>query len=148
MAEVVFLSGVPDKLGYAGRLLRKKWREGARVAVFGSPDLLQRLDQALWTGNALEFLPHRRWAAGQTLPAGMARTPIWLLEQTQPGLAGRLGCDSAVNLGLDEVDGLLQFGRVAEIVGDAPADRAAGRQRWKRYGALGQTPDHRPQGPR
>lgn len=142
MAEVVFLTGVDDKLAFACRLLRKKYREGGRVAVFGPTPLLARLDQALWTQDDLEFLPHLRPRpqAALTLEA-LARTPIWLLEAADP----RLRCESAVNLGIDDVDLLLQHERVAEIIAGGEEDRLAGQQRWKRYKALGHSLLHRPQ---
>jgi len=140
MAEVVFLTGVDDKIAFTCRLLRKKFREGARLAVFGPPALLTRLDKALWDEPALDFVPHLRLRAGARAPDDAARTPIWLLE----GADASLRCDSAVNLGTDDVDALCGHARIAEVVSLDDADRGAGQQRWKRYKALGHTL-HRPQ---
>jgi len=139
MAEVIFLTGVGDKLAYACRLLRKKHREGARVAVFGPPGLLQRLDQALWRDEPLAFQPHRRLQPGEALPPGMGRTRLWLLSQA----VADLNCDTAVNLGLEDVELFGQFARVAEVIGQDEDERQAGRGRWKRYEAQGHSLSHR-----
>jgi DNA polymerase-3 subunit chi len=142
MAEVVFLTGVDDKLAFACRLLRKKWREGSRVAVFGPSALLARLDRALWEQPQLDFLPHQRLGRGEAVPADAALTPIWLLDTATPAL----NCDSAVNLGFDDVPALASHARVAEVVGPDDADRAQGQQRWKQYKSLGHALQHHPQG--
>lgn len=141
MAEVIFLTGVGDKLAFACRLLRKKFREGSRVAVYGPAPLLTRLDQALWTEPQLDFLPHQRLRRGEAAPADAALTPVWLLESSVPGL----DCDSAVNLGADDVPALASHDRVAEIVSLDDLDRAQGQQRWKQYKALGHHVVHKPQ---
>lgn len=148
MAEIVFLTGVADKLALAARLVRKKHREGGRLAVFGAPPLLARLDQALWVQDDSDFLPHVRLRAGEAPPPGAAqRTPVWLLDQPDASLR----CESAINLGIEQVEWLLAHERIAELVGTSDDDRAAGQQRWKRYKALGHTLVHHPQegaGPR
>lgn len=142
MAVVVFISGVDDKLAYACRLIRKKQRAGDRVAVFGPSALLGRLDQQLWTDDLQDFVPHLRLRGGESpAPAQAALTPIWLLDEPNASLQ----CTSAVNLGQQEVDGLLTFERIAEIVSREAEDAQAGRQRWKRYAALGCKIEHHPQ---
>lgn len=141
VAEVVFLTGVGDKLSFTCRLLRKKYREGSRVAVFGPAPLLTRLDHALWAESQLDFVPHQRLRRGEALPADAALTPIWLVEAAAPGLR----CDSAINLGADDIHALLCHDRVAEIVGLDDADRAQGQARWKQYRAQGHAVVHRPQ---
>jgi DNA polymerase III subunit chi len=144
MATVVFISGVADVLGYAGRLLRKKYREGERVAVYGPAALLARLDKALWESEPLDFTPHRWLRGGGTPPTAteLARTPLWLLPAPDP----LLHCDSAVNLGADDLDLAASHERVAEIISADPGDLAAGRARWKRYEAQGHGLTHHPQG--
>lgn len=142
MTEVVFISGLADKLAYASRLLRKKHRDGERVAVFGPPSLLQRLDALLWAEPEREFLPHLKLLPGQA-PTDMQRhhTRLWLLEAPDPSLR----CSSAVHLGELAVADLLVFERVAELVGDEPAEAQAGRQRWRDYAARGCPISHHPQ---
>lgn len=139
--EVRFFTGVDEPLGLAARLVRKRLREGGRIAIFGPAALLSRLDQALWSDPPLDFLPHLRLRAGDAVPADAHLTPVWLLERPEPGLH----CDSAVNLGLEDVDALSDFERVAEVVPTEAAARAAGQQRWRRYKALGVAIHHHPQ---
>jgi DNA polymerase III subunit chi len=144
VAEVVFFTGVVDVIDFAARLLRKKYREAARLAVYGPPAVLQRLDQALWIADPLDFTPHVLLHPGAALPvpAVAARTLLWLLPEPQP----ILGCDTGINLGRDDLDLAAVHERVAEVVSIADAERAAGRSRWKRYEANGHKLVHHPQG--
>jgi DNA polymerase III subunit chi len=142
MSEVLFLTGVADPVALALRLLRKKHREGGRAAVYGPQAVLARIDQGLWLEPPLDFVPHLRLRQDEAVPADAAQTPIWLLEAPRP----ELQCDSAVNLGLEQVEGLAAHAKVAEIVGVEPAEKAAGQQRWRRYKALGVAVQHRPMG--
>lgn len=143
MAEVVFLTGTVDKLGLACRLLRKKLRDGARVAVYGPAPLLSRLDQMLWADDSTSFIPHVRVRQGQTPAPHLLNTQLWLLDQPDASLR----CDSAVNLGIDRPDWCLNHERIAELVGLDPEDRQSGRQRWKHYESLGHRLSHHPQDP-
>lgn len=139
--EVRFFTGVAEPLALAARLVRKRQREGGRIAVFGPAALLNRLDQALWSEPPLDFMPHLRLRPGDEVPADARLTPVWLLERPEPAL----DCDSAVNLGLEDVDALSGFERVAEVVPTEATARAAGQQRWRCYKALGVTIHHHPQ---
>ncbi len=145
MPAVDFHTGVADKLAYTCRLLRKAYRAGNRVLVAGAPEQLNRLDSLLWTFDVGEFIPHGRLRAGQPVPAGLAPTPIWLVDLGEQGAsADTLHADVLVNLGPDLAPGYARFARVIEIVGDAPADDvAAGRQRWRQYVAAGHPPTNR-----
>ena len=78
--KVDFHSGMPDKAAYCCRLLRKSQATRSCVAVCGPSDLLDRLDVALWTFDALSFLPHVR------LRAECRRSPAWR--------APRCGCST------------------------------------------------------
>ena len=118
-----------------------------RTAIFRmkrpySP-LLQRLDQALWVAEQLDFVPHVLLRPGAALPAEPVRerTVLWLLAEPQPAL----GCDTAINLGRDDLELAQAQQRVAEVVSTEPADMAAGRARWKRYEAAGDRLQHHPQ---
>ncbi|MBQ0958783.1 DNA polymerase III subunit chi [Ideonella sp. 4Y11] len=137
-----FFTGVDEPVAWALRLVRKRHREGGRTAVFGPASVLARLDQALWSEPPLDFVPHLRLRAGDAVPVDASLTPVWLLEQPMAELA----CDSAVNLGFDDVEALSGFERVAEVVATESAARAAGQQRWRRYKAQGVTIHHHPQG--
>jgi DNA polymerase III subunit chi len=130
--KVEFHSGVAEPLGHTCRLLRKAHAAGARVVVHGPGALLNQLDQALWTFDALSFVPHVRLHAGTQPSAQQARTPTWLVDDVN-SVAER---DVLVNLGSDMVEGWDTFARVIEVVAaDEPAVQA-GRQRWRRYKAL------------
>jgi DNA polymerase-3 subunit chi len=131
--EVEFHTGVDDKLVFACRLLRKAYLKGAQVAVTGAPEWLARLDQALWSFEPYEFVPHARLARGAVAPPRLARTPLWLLE---PG-AALPHREVLVNLGPGLADGYADFARVIEIVARDAPDREAGRQRWRAYEAAG-----------
>ena len=142
MAEVVFVTGVTDLVETARQLVCKKHREAVRLAVFGPAELLRKLDLALWDDAPPGFLPHLHVPSGAAPSAAQrALTPVWLLEEALPGIA----CESAINLGLDDATTLLAFERVAELVGTGPAEREAGRRRWKRYEAQGRTLRHHAQ---
>lgn len=128
--KVEFHSGVPDKLEHACRLLRKAQAAGAKVVVAGEPALLDRLDVALWTFDALSFVPHVRVRAAGSVPASAARTPIWLADVPAAGAPS----DVLVNLGMQMVPGWQGFARVIEVVGADDGDSQPARQRWRTYG--------------
>jgi DNA polymerase III subunit chi len=130
--KVEFHSGVAEPLAHTCRLLRKAHAAGARVVVHGPGALLNQLDQALWTFDALSFVPHVRLRADVRPSAQQARTPTWLVDDVA-AVAER---DVLVNLGNEMVEGWETFARVIEVVAaDEPAVQA-GRQRWRRYKAL------------
>ncbi len=127
--KVEFHSGVVEPLAHTCRLLRKAYAAGARVVVHGPEALLNQLDQALWTFDALSFVPHVRLRAGARPSAHQSRTPTWLVDD----VAAVTDRDVLVNLSPSIVDGWEDFARVIEIVpADAPA-KAAARLRWRRY---------------
>jgi DNA polymerase III subunit chi len=129
--KVEFHSGVSEPLAHTCRLLRKAHAAGARVVVHGPGALLNQLDQALWTFDALSFVPHVRLRAGVRPSAQQARTPTWLVEDVS-AVPDR---EVLVNLGSTMVEGWEAFARVIEVVSaDEPAIQA-GRQRWRSYKA-------------
>lgn len=136
MSHIAFHTGLADKATYTCRLLRKAWRKGARVAVTGAPDVLDRLDQLLWTFEQDEFVPHVRLRAPASPSPALARTPIWLLDD----LAASADAQVLVNLGPAAAAGFERFARVIEVVGHAADDAQAGRQRWRHYLAAGFKP--------
>lgn len=139
MASVVFITGIPDVLAYAARLLRKKEQDGDYLAVFGPIAMLNRLDQRLWEEPVGDFTPHLRHRSGAAVPLGGQRTRIWLLDAPEP----KLPWTSAVNLGV-EPESLMGFERVAELVSSDPEDAQAGRARWRQYAAQGWQVQHHP----
>lgn len=140
MPDIAFHTGLADKASYTCRLLRKAWRQGARVAVTGAPDLLNRLDVLLWTFEQEEFVPHARLRAHARPDAALARTPIWLLDGPLDDVHAPIEPQVLVNLGPAPAAGFERFTRVIEIVGDGAEDAQAGRQRWRHYIAAGFKP--------
>ena len=131
MTEVAFHFNAPDKLTYACRLLRKATSSGSRLVVTGEPDLLRRLDVALWTFSPLEFLPH---CFTDSDPAMLAASPIVLAEEVQRTPHQQV----LVNLGNGVPAGFERFERLIEVVEEGDeADRLAARSRWKHYADRG-----------
>lgn len=130
--KVEFHTGVADKLEHSCRLLRKTQAAGARVVVGGDSALLDRLDVLLWTFDALSFVAHARVrkAGAGAAPATRQRSSLWLADQ--PSVFPHR--EVLVNLGPEMVEQWEQFARVIEVVEADPADSAAARQRWRRYG--------------
>ena len=129
LEEVEFHTGVADRLRFACRLLRKAYRQGARIVVTAQGDQLAALDRELWTFDERDFVPHLR--VGEGARAAAARTPIWLVEGEAPAGAP----DILVNLGAAAPGQPGRYRRIIEVV--APDDAEAGRQRWRQYKALG-----------
>lgn len=134
MTEIAFHFNVPDRVAYACRLLRKAWRGRAEVGVVARGEVLDRLDQLLWTFDPLEFIPHARAdAAVGAWPALQAHTPIWLSERSE-ALPHRA---VLVNLGDAVPPGFERFTRLIDVVSVDPSERLAGRTRWKHYADRG-----------
>jgi len=130
---VEFHSGVADKLAYSCRLLRKAQAIQSRVAVCGPGELLDRLDAALWTFDALSFLPHARLRQGATVPPALARTPVWLVDDAREAPHREV----LVNLGAELAPQWHTYARVVEVVQADDADRRSGRERWRQYSQAG-----------
>jgi DNA polymerase-3 subunit chi len=131
MTRVDVHAGATDKLQFACRLLRKSQVVGARVVVSGDRTVLDRLDVALWTFDALSFLPHARVrAATAALPVSAERAPVWLADEPLRS-AHR---DVLLNLGPEMVEGWEGFARVIDVVQAGEPDTSLGRRRWKAYG--------------
>ena len=138
MTEVMFHLNVPDRLGYACRLLRKAYGSGAKVVVRAPPATLEQLDGLLWTFEATEFVPHLRLADGETVAPRLRHTPIWLVEH----VAQAPHHDVLLNLGDELVPGFESFAKVIEIVPEDAAPKQAARQRWKHYADRGYALKH------
>lgn len=141
-ADVAFHTGLPDKVAYGCRLLRKAWRQRATVAVHGPVEVLKLLDQALWVTEPGDFIPHWRVQPGRPVAAHLLRTPIWLVEPgAEPPLDPAIDA-VAVNLGPDPLPEPGRYRRVIEFVDRSEDDRLAGRRRWRAYEQLGLSPRH------
>lgn len=128
MTEIEFHTNVQNKLAFSCRLLRKAYRSGVRAVVIAEPPLLGELDELLWSFSATDFLPHCRVTEGGQR---LAYSPVLLAATPQ-------GCpvnSVLVNLGQTIPEGFERFDRFIEVI--SGEDRLPGRERWKKYSALG-----------
>ncbi len=133
--RVDFHVNVDDALLYACRVVRKA-RAGSQTVLVqcGDAERLARLDTALWTFSALDFLPHVR--AGSPLAA---RTPVWLtLDPVPAGLDLLLRLDAEAPPGFEAWFG--GFGRVIEVVSREAGERERARGRFRAYRERGLEP--------
>jgi len=135
--RIDFHFNVEHRLQYACRVVRRARAADCRVLLFSrDADRLGRLDTALWTFSALDFVAH---VAADSPLAG--RTPV-LLTAT---LGGALpACPVLVNLD-DEVPPELpvlkgRFDRLIEIVSLDDDDRRRARERFRLYRDAGFEP--------
>lgn len=130
MTEIAFHFNAPDKLAYACRLLRKAVAGGAKAVVCGPDELLGRLDQALWTFSAPDFVPHCMAGSAERL---LQASPVVLAVDLQQAP----GHPVLVNLGDLVPAGFERFARLIEVVTGDEDDRTLARGRWKHYAARG-----------
>jgi DNA polymerase-3 subunit chi len=138
MTEISFYTGVPDRLAYLCRLLRKAQQSGSRTGVLGPLSVLQRLDAALWSFDAAEFVPHLLLTDEAPDPDLLEATPI-LLAPSCSALPHR---EVLLNLGAEIPPDYAEFKRVLEVVSTEPEQVQAGRRRYKQYEALGHEVKH------
>ena len=133
---VDFHFNVDHPVIHACRVVRKALSSGRTVLVFSrDAQRLARLDSALWTFSALDFLPHV-YADSELAD----RTPVWLsmtaeCERNRDMLL--LLDDETVP---DFEHWFERFERVIEIVSNEADDRARARGRFKAYREQGFAP--------
>lgn len=133
MTEVSFHFNVADRLQYTCRLLRKAVRLGHQVDVRAPKHQLGAIDQALWTFEATEFVPHLRWPDSGDLPEHLHATPVWLLDDVLHPARHQVlltWCDEPPR-------GFESYARVIEVVSRDDGEREAARRRWKYYAQRG-----------
>jgi DNA polymerase-3 subunit chi len=135
LTEVEFHTGVADRAGFACRLLRKAYRQGARVLVTAPADVLAEVDRLLWTFDERDFVPHVRIPGAAAAVA--ARTPIWLAADMQHAAAAPGAPTVVLNLGAAAPAALDAVGRLIEVVSNDPDEADRGRSRWRAYKAAG-----------
>ena len=101
--------------------------------------LLDRLDQALWVFEPLEFIPHIVLPRDASDANRVAQTPVVLVR---PGASAPAECRIAVTLAGAELAEVERFDRLIAIVGADPAQREAGRVRWREYERAGHAVSH------
>ncbi len=138
--QVSFYTGVPDVVAYAQRLARKVVQAAQPLLVVGPSAVLQAVDVQLWTFADVSFVSH----AWDDAPASQQRRSAVVLSRHSDWTSAVAATPRPVvlNLGLPlgQVPSSVQ--RALELVGLEAEAVAAGRAQWKRYLALGLTPQH------
>lgn len=124
MTRIDFHFNAPDKLQYASRLVRKVYRAGQRVVVFGDAATVDALDRALWTFSPTDFIPHV--FVDDPLAA---QTPVLLCSAP----CDTPHADVLVNLSGETPGFFSRFERMVEVVTPTDEDRSQARERWRFY---------------
>ncbi|MBL8276122.1 MAG: DNA polymerase III subunit chi [Pelomonas sp.] len=132
--QVSFYSDAADPLHFSCRLIRRALASGKPVGVCVPAADAARLDQLLWTFEAVEFIPHRRWDGTSPVAPGEVLLVDDAAQLPHRGLL--------LNLGDDMPGDALAFERVLEVIGHDPARVQAGRARYRRYQQSGAKLDH------
>lgn len=126
MTRIDFHSNVPDKMGYACRLVRKAFAAQCRVVLLAEDkNSLAALDAALWTFSELDFLPHVLASDPLAL-----QTPIIL---TDDDAADYPHYQILINLSNRTPTHFARFERMFEIICSDDADKQSGRDRYRFY---------------
>lgn len=135
--RIDFHFNVEHRLQYACRVVRRARAADCRVLLFSrDADRLGRLDTALWTFSALDFVPHV--AADSPLAD---RTPVLLtatLGRAVPACPVLVNLDDDVPPELPALNG--RFDRLIEIVSREDDDRRRARERFRLYRDAGFEP--------
>lgn len=132
--QVSFYSDAADPLHYACRLIRRALASGKPVGVCVAGRDAERLDALLWSFEAAEFIPHRRWDGTASPSPGEV-----LLVDDAARLPHR---GLLLNLGDAMPGDALAFERVLEVIGQTPECVQAGRVRYRAYQQSGAQLDH------
>ncbi len=125
MTRVEFYFNADDKVDIARKLAAKVYQAGKCALLYvADAGVASDLDAAIWTRDKLAFVPHVR--CGHPLAQ---QTPI-LIGADAEALASP---DVLVNLATDRPPLFSRFERLIELVGRDPADRQAGRLRYRFY---------------
>ncbi|WP_278540835.1 DNA polymerase III subunit chi [Oxalobacter formigenes] len=137
MTNIEFRTHIADKIHYTCRWVRKALANSSdcRVVIYATDrNLLNRLDDTLWTFSDSDFLPHAVIGDRHA-----ARCPVILTSSD----TGELPHNRIlVNLSPDIPAFYAQFERLLELVSTDPADTEAGRQRYVHYRERGYTLHH------
>jgi DNA polymerase-3 subunit chi len=135
--RIDFHFNVEHRLQYACRVVRRARAADCRVLLFSrDADRLARLDAALWTFSALDFVPHV--AVDSPLAE---RTPVLLtssLDGSTPACPVLVNLDDDVPPELPSLQG--RFDRLIEIVSREDDDRRRARERFRIYRDAGFEP--------
>ncbi|MCX7691867.1 MAG: DNA polymerase III subunit chi [Tepidimonas taiwanensis] len=140
--EVAFHLNVPaawpERSSYLCRLLAKAHASRARVWVVIAEGEAEPLDVALWALPENDFVPHVR--SGEPALLLLRHSPIVIATPGDAVAGERSVLVNAQSQWPAVLDATAAFKRVIEVVSDDENDKAAARQRWRRYQAMGLTP--------
>ena len=135
MTRIDFHSNVPNKLAYVCRLVRKARAAQCKIVLLSNDRReLSQLDQLLWTFSEQDFLPH----VHATDPLA-AQTPIILSDDDSLELPHH---EVLINLCNHQPAHFARFERMFEIISADPADKTAGRERYRLYKERGYALSH------
>lgn len=137
MTNIEFRTHIADKIHYTCRWVRKALANSSdcHIVIFASDrNLLNRLDDTLWTFSDSDFLPHAVIGDKHTMrcPVILTSTDTCELPHSQ----------ILVNLSPDIPAFYAQFERLLELVSTDPLDTEAGRKRYVHYRERGYTLHH------
>lgn len=125
MTRVDFIFNVEGKVDQAILVMQTQLRKGRQVTVHVADEAeAAALDQALWTYDAVSFLPH-----SMVNHDAASETPV-LIHWPQQAL---LQHDVLVNLQATTPTFFSRFTRLVEIVGRDDVDKQEARERFKFY---------------
>lgn len=129
MTTIDFYFNAADRITVACRLAGKAVQQNKRVLVYApGSELAQKFDRALWTFQAVSFVPHCQ--AGDALAP---ETPVLICS----GDEEHGDREVLINLGPESPPFFARHARLLEIVTQDEADRRAGRDRYAFYKARG-----------
>lgn len=125
MTSIDFYFNAADRFEVACRLAGKAVAQKKRMVLYApGADLAQRIDQMLWTWQALSFVPH--CLANDAIAA---ETPVLIASDADSAP----DCDVLVNLSTQCPEFFARYPRLLEIVSRDEEDRKAGRARYAWY---------------
>ena len=125
MTSIDFYFNAADRFEVACRLAGKAVAQKKRMVLYApGADLAQRIDQMLWTWQALSFVPH--CLANDAIAA---ETPVVIASDADSAP----DCDVLVNLSTQCPEFFARYPRLLEIVSRDEEDRKAGRARYAWY---------------
>jgi DNA polymerase-3 subunit chi len=126
---IVHAQGIVEKHRFACRLIEKVWHQNFKIFVqMDSFEQAKQFDDFLWIFKQDSFIPHALHSESAHISA-----PIYIGYDEQ----WHKDCSVLINVSETVPPFFDKFQRVAECVGNTPADREYGRNRYRFYKDLG-----------
>lgn len=133
MTRIDFFSNAPNRLDYVARLLHKVHTAQQTAVVYGDPDTLSALSDALWHNPA--FLAHDVQAnASLSHSAAIVLISEAMLDFPHHNVL--------INLSDVTPSFFASFNRLIEVVPNEDAPKQAARERWGFYKSRGYVLNH------